>query len=89
VSGVPVPEGPGAALSEVCPLCRDVGWVLDGNTGRDPLTLEMIACPLPTCGHSGRRVTLVSLDPGFDTVARHPRTDEVMSIARSDRSLLR
>ena len=72
------------SFGAACSLCRGVGWVLDGRTGRaGGLTLELIPCPIPDCPRSGQLVELVSLDMlRFRNVCLHPSERFVMSVSR-------
>lgn len=56
-----------------CPQCYDVGWVLDARLDREPLTVELIECPIPDCPASGRRIEHLSFKPPTFTraVERH------------------
>jgi hypothetical protein len=34
---------------ERCPMCGDIGWVLDAKPRVEPLGLELLPCLLPDC----------------------------------------
>lgn len=66
-----------------CPQCHGLGWVLDGDPSKAPLCLELLACPLPDCGASGRPIAVLSLNEAtFGKVSRAPLAGFVMSVSR-------
>lgn len=65
-----------------CPLCHGAGWIFDCNPEREPVALEVIACPLPDCPVRGREVAYVAFKGlALTEVARHPTEDYVMSLS--------
>jgi hypothetical protein len=68
---------------ERCPICRDIGWVLDTKTSVEPLGLELLPCLLPDCQWSGRAIATLSVDGRFRDVVRHPKDGRVMSLTGS------
>jgi hypothetical protein len=64
----------------MCPMCRDVGWVLDTKPGVEPLGLELLPCLLPDCQWSGRAIGVLSVDGRFRDVVHHPKDGRVMSL---------
>ena len=63
-----------------CPMCRDVGWVLDTKPRVEPLGLELLPCLLPDCQWSRRAIGVLSVDGRFRDVVRHPKDGRVMSL---------
>ena len=49
-------------MSDRCPLCGHIGWILDCNdlTKQGARCLEFIPCIYPPCPYSGRPLELVS-----------------------------
>jgi len=66
-----------------CTLCHDVGWIIDCNPTKEPLTIELIPCLIPDCRKSGRKIEIMSVYMlGLSNVAIHPISRTVMSISR-------
>lgn len=63
-----------------CPLCRDLGWVLDGDPTRAPLTLDLIRCPAPDCDLD-TTIEVLALHGLFARAVAHPSTRVIMSVA--------
>ena len=68
---------------ENCPLCRGIGWVLEGDPTRAPLTVEFDPCPAPECPDSGRPVETLAIRGRFRRAIPHPTTRAVMSLTGS------
>jgi len=70
-------------MPERCPLCGNLGWLLDGNINREPVTAELLPCVYPTCQFSMRPLASLVLHYGeFTSVARHPTDNFVMSVSK-------
>ena len=54
-----------AAGTDRCPMCRDIGWVLEDPTGLKPSVLELLPCLLPNCACSGQQIELLSVNQAF------------------------
>jgi hypothetical protein len=68
----------------VCPLCRDVGWLLDANGAgmNEPLSLELIVCIHPECRASGMALAQLSFrEPVFRHASISPNHGFVMSVS--------
>jgi hypothetical protein len=65
---------------ETCPLCRGIGWVLEGDPTRTPLTAELDECPHPGCADSGRAIEALAIRGRFRRAIVHPVTRAVMSL---------
>jgi hypothetical protein len=65
----------------MCPMCRDIGWVLDTKPNVEPLGLELLPCLLPDCQWSGRAIGVPSVDGRFRDVVRHPQDGRIMSLS--------
>lgn len=63
-----------------CPMCRDVGWVLDTKPSFEPLGLVFLPCLLPDCQWSGQALAILSVDGRFRDVVRHPKDGRIMSL---------
>jgi hypothetical protein len=63
-----------------CPMCRDVGWVLDTKPRVEPLGLGLLPCFLPDWQWSGHPIGVLSVDGRFRDVVRHPKDGRVMSL---------
>ena len=76
-----------ASLKELrsrCPLCGNLGWVLDCNdlTRPGPRMAEFIECFHPECTVSGRPIQSVCFKGvEFQSVAWHPSKNFVMSVS--------
>jgi hypothetical protein len=66
-----------------CPLCHDVGWIIECNPTRMPLNVELIPCLIPDCKKSGRKIEIMDVHMlGLSNVATHPISRIVMSVSR-------
>lgn len=64
-----------------CEQCHGVGWVIDARLDREPLTAELIECPLPGCIYAGRRLEHLSFKgAGFTRSFEH--NGVVMAVGR-------
>ena len=70
----------------VCRQCGNAGWVIDCDPTKEPITAELIPCPMPDCSSSGRRVELLSVNQAEFTVVsywtRVPGPRVIMSLGR-------
>jgi hypothetical protein len=62
-----------------CPMCCDVGWVLDTNPGsnRSASSYCRVSCPTAS---GPRAIATLSVDGRFRDVVRHPKDGRVMSL---------
>ena len=74
-----------------CPMCGNLGWVLDCNdlTRPGPRMAEFIECFYPECTVSGRPIQSVCFKGvEFQSVAKHPSKGFVMSVSNPSSSVL-